>query len=244
MQFEILKKQTTLAHEVTQKELDRPFANSMALHTGEEKESIIDNRKHLLDKMCSLQRLYTLNQVHGCEVYVVSKETQWSENSVQIDADAHITDVRGVALGVLTADCVPILLYAKSKCVVGAVHAGWKGIRDNILKNTIDKMAHEYGVEPSDIIACIGPAIGGCCYEVGADVADWFDSCKELAGDEGKYMLDLKSINKSQLLDAGVLEENIEISDICTACQKENFFSYRAESGCSGRFMSVIGLKG
>ena len=105
-------------------------------------------------------------------------------------------------------------------------------------------MINVYNSDPKDIIAGVAPAIGRCCYEVGKDVAKYFFNeprSFDVLGE--KYMLDLPFINKKQLLNAGVLEEHIEMSAVCTACEVERFFSYRKEQGCTGRFMSMIGLK-
>ncbi len=101
-----------------------------------------------------------------------------------------------------------------------------------------------YGCDPKDIIAGIAPSIGACCYEVGKDVAEHFFNIPESFTTVGdKYMLDLPYINKQQLLKAGLHEKEIQMSEVCTACEVTQFFSYRKEKGCSGRFMSMIGLK-
>ena len=146
-------------------------------------------------------------------------------------------------LTVLTADCVPVLLYDKEKEVVAAVHAGWKGTKAQIVAKTVLKMKDIYGCDPTKIIVGIAPSIGRCCYEVEGDVAEhFFDTPEGFTHVGEKFMLDLPFINKKQLLDVGVSESNIEMSDVCTACEVERFFSYRKEQGCSGRFMSMIGL--
>jgi len=148
-------------------------------------------------------------------------------------------------LGVVTADCVPILMYDSKNHVVSAVHAGWKGTKDKIVIKTLFEMRKKYNSNPADIIVGIAPAIGKCCYEVDEDVAKYFFDISQSfkKKENNKYMLDLPYINQQQLLSVGVLGQNIELSNICTACNVDNFFSYRKEKGCSGRFMSLIGLK-
>jgi YfiH family protein len=147
-------------------------------------------------------------------------------------------------LNILTADCVPILLYDTKKEVVAAIHAGWRGTHMHIVTKTVQKMIDTFNSNPKDIIAGIAPSIGRCCYEVGEDVAEhFFDMPQSFTRKDEKYMLDLPLINKEQLLIAGLKEESIEMSHICTSCNVERFFSYRKEQGCSGRFMSTIGLK-
>ena len=235
-------------HAVTTKNISEPCSSSLALHTGEDEASIISNRK----KVSSLFNLgddlhfIVANQTHSDHIKIIAeKETKgWKglEDAVE-DCDALMTNQKGVMLTILTADCVPVLLYDKEKEVVAAIHAGWKGTEAKIVAKTVQKMVKVYATDPKDIIAGIAPAIGRCCYEVGEDVAKHFfyePRSFDVLGK--KYMLDLPFINKQQLLDAGVLEAHIEMSDICTACEVDRYFSYRKEKGCRGRFMSMIGM--
>lgn len=105
-------------------------------------------------------------------------------------------------------------------------------------------MQELFDSNPEDIIAGIAPSIGRCCYEVGVDVAKhFFEIPQSYTQKKSKYMLDLPYLNKVQLLQAGLIKSHIELSNICTACDTKRFFSYRKEEGCSGRFMSMIGLK-
>jgi hypothetical protein len=247
--FTHFKKSPSLLHAVTTKSHDLPYAFSLALHTGEDVDHIIANRNRLSALLQSSEPLHYIvaNQTHSDNITVITqKETKgWESLSDAIeDCDALITDVKGIVLNVLTADCVPILLYDTQKEVVAAVHAGWKGTKAQITYKTVQKMTQMYGSDPKDIIAGIAPSIGRCCYEVGKEVAEhFFDSPEGLTPKGEKYMLDLPFINKQQLLAAGLKEENIEMSHTCTACNVERFFSYRKEKGCSGRFMSMIGMK-
>jgi len=247
--FTHFKESPSLLHAVTTKSNDLPYAFSLALHTGEDVDNIIANRNKLSNLLQSDEPLYYVvaNQTHSDNITVITQqETKgWKTLSDAIeDCDALITDIKGVVLNVLTADCVPILLYDAQKEIVAAVHAGWKGTKAQIVYKTVQKMTEMYGSDPKKIIAGVAPSIGRCCYEVGKDVAAHFSNIPESLTPAGKkYMLDLPFINKQQLLDAGLLEENIEMSHICTACNVERFFSYRKEQGCSGRFMSMIGMK-
>ena len=247
--FTHFKKSPSLLHTVTTKSNDLPHAFSLALHTGEDIENIIANRNRLSNLLQSHDPLHFIvaDQTHSDNIKLITqKKTKgWESLSDAIeDCDALITDVKGVMLTVLTADCVPILLYDTQKEVVAAVHAGWKGTKAQIVSKTVQKMREMYGCDPKDIIAGIAPSIGRCCYEVGEEVAAHFSDIPEGFTPVGhKYMLDLPFINRRQLLDAGLQEENIEMSHVCTACNVERFFSYRKEQGCSGRFMSMIGIK-
>ncbi|HIP61988.1 MAG TPA: peptidoglycan editing factor PgeF [Sulfurovum sp.] len=246
MKFKIFDKYSSIEHIVTEKNLNLEYSFSMALHTGEEKTSIISNRvelKKIFGDQCSFAS--TL-QTHSDMVHIVndSNSSAWEGKSKPVEADALITNLPSVALTILTADCVPILLYDPVSKAIGAIHAGWRGAHNNIILKTINKMQETYGTNPRDIIAGIGPSIGGCCYEVGIEVAEKFmeyvDSVEK--NKNGKYQLDLKSICNSQLLGSGLQSYNIEKSSICTACQSSRFFSYRKEQGCSGRFVSALAM--
>jgi YfiH family protein len=247
--FTHFKNSPSLLHAVTTKSHELPYAFSLALHTGEDANSIISNRNRLSKLLQSSEPLHYIaaDQTHSDNIKLITKkETKgWESLSDAVEAcDALITDVKGVMLTILTADCVPILLYDRKKEVVAAVHAGWKGTKAQIVSNTVHKMTEMYGCDPKEIIAGIAPSIGRCCYEVGEEVAEHFFDIPEGFTPVGeKFMLDLPFINKQQLLDAGLQEENIEMSRVCTACHVDRFFSYRKEQGCSGRFMSMIGMK-
>ena len=246
--FESFEKYDGLLHAVSTKSEDDAYAFSLALHTGEEAEKIIQNREMLSKMLESKRKLHFIvaEQTHSDNITVLRelKTRGWdSLNDAIENCDALITDLKGVVLTILTADCVPILLYDKEKKVVAAVHAGWKGTKAELAAKTVRKMQEVFGSAPEDIVAGIAPAIGRCCYEVGEEVAKHFFDLPEGYTKKGeKYMLDLSYINKYQLLKSGLKEEHIEMSDICTACETERFFSYRKEQGCSGRFMSMIGM--
>jgi YfiH family protein len=163
-------------------------------------------------------------------------------------ADAVITDRGGVLLGVQGADCVPILLCDRRTCATGAVHAGWRGTAAEILKKTVEAMKEKFSSSPSDIILAIGPGIRWCCYGVGHEV---MDAVKKATGEGdyfrikgGKYYLDLPAANKYQAISQGVLPENIWMSDECTFCLPEKYYSYRFAKGTTGRQGGFIGIVG
>jgi YfiH family protein len=226
------------------------YGGSLALHTGEEAIRIVQNRKRVAEILgVGDTSVFVLaNQTHSDHIDIITEASArgWEETeSAVADCDGLITAQKGVMLGILTADCVPVLFYDPVCEVVAAVHAGWRGTQANIVAGCVTKMQAHFGSDPKDIVVGIGPSIGKCCYEVGEEVAKHFHPIKgacESKGD-GKYLLDLQYINKYQLLKAGVLENHIEHSGICTACNTERFFSYREEQGCSGRFMSLVGMR-
>ncbi|HKV58963.1 MAG TPA: peptidoglycan editing factor PgeF, partial [Ktedonobacteraceae bacterium] len=181
-------------------------------------------------------------------------------------ADAIITKRRGVALAMSSADCAPLLFYDPTQSVIALTHAGWRGTARGIGAATINAMREQFGCQPQHIYAGIGPTIGACCYEVTEEVRRLFLGEKqfELLPTEERYRnlvrdsavfrvveladrsslhLDLWETNRNQLLLAGLLPEHIEVAGICTACQKEHFYSYRAEHGKTGRFPSILALR-
>ncbi len=186
------------------------------------------------------------NQTHSDNISIIHKvhERGWNslEDAIE-NCDALITNQSNIMLTILTADCVPILLFDPKQRVIAAIHAGWKGTQQQIASKTVEKMQKEFDCNPKDIRAGVAPSIGKCCYEVDWNVAKHFETIENAYDNKGeKQMLDLPHINKVQLLEAGLLKEYIEMSDACTACEVDDYFSYRKEGGCSGRFMSMIGL--
>lgn len=235
-------------HAVTMKSSIAPYELSVALHTGEDEHTIVNNRKKIAQGLGweDTSNFVIANQTHSDHITIIDKNKSYGWKSLEDaveDCDALITDKKDVVLSILTADCVPVLLLDSHKGVIAAVHAGWKGTKEQIVAKTVAKMVQSFGCNPEDIIAGVAPSIGTCCYEVGDDVAQHFVHTEHVhVKNEDKYMLDLPAINKEQLLASGLLESNIEMSQICTACEVDRFFSYRKEGGCSGRFMSMIAL--
>ncbi|GAB4369718.1 MAG: hypothetical protein OHK0021_12640 [Bryobacter sp.] len=154
------------------------------------------------------------------------------------EGDALITTAPELWVAVRTADCIPILLADPVAQVVAAVHAGWRGTAENIVAKTLRRM-EELGAQLMDIRAAIGPGIGECCYEVGADVAGRFG----LEVDEsGKAHLDLALENERQLREAGLEIEQIWTAKHCTKCDAETFHSFRRDGEAAGRLLSAIRL--
>lgn len=161
-------------------------------------------------------------------------------------ADAVVTAGKGVFIGVQTADCVPVLLYDRKQHVAGAVHAGWRGTAAAIVQKTIELMSQRFCSSASDIVIAIGPSIRWCCYEVGYEVV----SAVAKASGEGdyyrtkgeKYCIDLASANRQQAISSGVPREQIWLSDECTYCMPDKYYSYRFAGGSTGRQCGIIGI--
>jgi YfiH family protein len=191
-------------------------------------------------------RLVTVNQVHGDTIVTVDGKNYQSMRSVQ--ADGLITNVRGIAIGIETADCVPILLIDPATPAVGAVHAGWRSTVQKIVQKTLRKMQDEFGSDPSRMIAAIGPAIGPECYEVDepvmGPVRQSFPFWNEVAFFRGKdkWGLDLVKLNRMELVQSGLAEKNVHALGMCTSCRKDLFYSFRVE-GRAGRMLSAVMLR-
>jgi len=244
--FKNLSSHNNCTHLITKKELTQAHSFSLALHTKEKPKSIIKNRSTIAKNFPSMHFIVA-NQTHSDNIKIIKeKNNTWlsdlEEHAIE-DCDALITNQKNIMLTILTADCVPILLFDPKQKVIAAIHAGWKGTEQQIAPKTVKKMQKEFDCNPKDIIAGVAPSIGKCCYEVDWNVAKHFKNIENAYDKKGeKQMLDLPHINKLQLLQAGLIEEHIEMSNICTACNVDNYFSYRKEGGCSGRFMSMVGL--
>ena len=169
------------------------------------------------------------------------------------DCDGVITNLKGVALTIATADCQSIFIYDNKKLVIANIHSGWKGTLKKILRNAIQIMIDKYECNTKDLIVCIGPSILKCCFEVDKDVVDMFRkefnniedtiSLGEVKDGKQKYYIDTVEINKKELRELGVLEENIITSNICTKCSSDKYHSYRAHGMDSGRNVSLIVIK-
>ena len=189
-------------------------------------------------------KLLTLRQVHGAEVLIYDQYTR--ALAYPPPYDAVITDKKRVALGIWTADCLPILMIDRSKKVIAAVHGGWRGIWRGIIERTVGEMTRAFGCSPADIVVGIGPGIGPCCYEVGMDVKSLFQSSHEdhqqfIQEREGKTYLDLSRVAQLELTKAGIPPANIATIPLCTACRKDLFFSFRRDKK-AGRQLSFIML--
>lgn len=213
--------------------------------------------------------IVTLRQIHSDLIHCVQglpKEP--------LVGDGLITDRPGIVLAVLTADCLPIILIDPKQRAVGVFHAGWRGTVKRIVEKGVGEMRRWFGTLPKDIKAAIGPGIHACCYDVGPEVRQQFESQFAYAGDlfqetkesdpvrekypllflsarapghselPTKIFLDLVEANRRQLISACVLPKNISASPLCTACRADLLFSYRAEKGVTGRMMGVAGIGG
>lgn len=216
---------------------------------GDNKIDVEKNIARLEDFLSIETPLFFLHQVHGKEILVID---DLEEDSGPLPFDAAITSKSEIPIVILTADCLPILLYDPVKSVIAAVHAGWKGTCLKIAAHTVETMKSRFGSNASHIIAAMGPAIGPCCYEVDEPVLKAFKeqdtySPREIAslftpvaGKEKRWMFDLVQANKLQLLNVGLIKDNICALKYCTCCRSDLFYSYRRDGQNSGRQGSMI----
>jgi YfiH family protein len=158
--------------------------------------------------------------------------------------DAIITNTPNVFATITTADCVPVLIYDTKNKAVASIHAGWKGTVARIVVETLKAMERNFGTKGEDCLAYIGACISEKSFEVGDEVAILFKENEKYYNKENeKYFVDLKSANKHQLLESGVKENNIEVSEYCTVLNNDQFYSYRKEHGKTGRMWALIGIR-
>lgn len=249
-----------------------PGENEKVLNLGavewDKRENVEENKRRFQSALGAADLDFvSLHQIHSDVVRIFDAKTPPAKQS---KGDALATNRPGLLIGVRTADCSPVLVVDPKKRVVAAIHAGWRGTLARIVVKTIGQMQMEFKSNPKDMLAAIGPTIGGCCYEVGTEVAadfsakfsnasEFFDELR--TGDEPnplqwlnmmppghqpppkKVLLDLKKANQLQLLESGLRPQNISVSDLCTCCDVSHLFSYRKESTTSGRLLSAIALR-
>ena len=232
-----------------------PYASlNLGLHVGDAAEDVIANRRRVCAALGVPFERYTLaRQVHGSEIAWVGEEQIGAGRAALDDslpdADGLVVARPGVLISVLSADCVPLLLYDPVQHVGAAVHAGWRGTAAGIAGVAVRYLAEHCGCQPRDLRVGIGPAIGPCCYQVSANVARQLSTAfpypQPVASvRDGAWYLDLPLANRQQLLTAGVPEANCEQADTCTACHADEFFSERRLGRPTGRISAFVLLRG
>lgn len=255
----------------------RPYGGG-ALNLGftadDSRAAIQRNRTAFLRELSAVKNgsdllpLITVRQVHSDTIRFVG-----SPSESQLVGDGLITATPGLLLGIQTADCLPIILVDPRRRAVGVFHAGWRGTMKRIVEKGVGEMRRCFGSHARDLKAAIGPGIHNCCYEVGGEVREQFESqfayaaklFREVQESDPvrekypllfltarapghgilprKIFLDLVEANRQQLIAAGVPPRNIQASPLCTSCRRDLLFSYRGENGNTGRMMGVVGIR-
>ncbi|HKJ32446.1 MAG TPA: peptidoglycan editing factor PgeF [Balneolales bacterium] len=210
---------------------------NLGLNTNEDASVILENRKLLYQELdLNDENVALVHQVHGNQVIFIT------EPQNDIDADALVTNVPGLAIGIKVADCAAVLLADRVHRVVGAAHAGWRGAVSGVVKNTIQKMIQK-GAETDQIEAYVSPCICQKKFEVGEEVAVQFDDKFVDRKHFSKPHVDLKGYLKDQLMQLNVKQSNIEVDSGCTISDEKKFYSYRREKNKSGRMLALICLR-
>ena len=219
--------------------------------TNNNRADILNNYKKIASFFnVPYENIVKSTQIHEANVVKVTllnKGMGVSKEEAFENADGLFTVEENIPLCIFSADCVPVLLADKYGKLVMAVHAGWRGTAKNITGKAVDIFINEYKIKKEDILCAIGPAIGQCCFEVSEDVIMELSSLRDTGDccyikDNGKYQLDLKKFNRLLLEDKGIPEENIDICNLCTRCEKNLLHSYRRDGNKSGRNAAFIML--
>lgn len=266
---------------------DAPGELNLGFTDADDRETVARNRRLFAEAITGSPAtpLVTLRQVHSNVVVVATAADAQREcphkggvpgdgsSSLGKKGDGIMTAEPGILLAVQTADCIPVLVADRKRRVVAAFHAGWRGTVKRIVETGIGRMRFEFGSQPEDLVAAIGPGIGACCYAVGEEVLYHFESqfsyaralFREVYDSDPvrtRYPMlfltqrapghspigpslhvDLIEANRRQLLDTGLKPRSISVVGGCTNCQRELFFSHRGSRGHAGRMMSVIGIR-
>lgn len=197
--------------------------------------------------VCEFLKIKENNLIHPSQTHTSNIDIAKIGVSSYPETDGLILTNKEQALFLNFADCTPVMIYDSKKHIAAVSHAGWRGTAGMIASKTVEKMVSEFGSNLNDLKAAIGPAISFCCYNVGEDV---YRQLSKTVGDftglyeirQGDIFVDLKGINKRQLIDAGLDENNIDVCPYCTVCNNNLFFSYRKENATTNRHSAVIKL--
>ncbi|HYK72536.1 MAG TPA: peptidoglycan editing factor PgeF [Pseudoneobacillus sp.] len=227
---------------------------NLGLHVGDSVESVCRNKQKLSEQIqINTTNWVAAEQTHGINIKKITNADcgrgTFQYNDSILDTDGFYTSEKGILLTLCYADCVPIYFIDKVSKTIGVAHAGWKGTVHGIAKEMVQKWILE-GHDPRNFLVAIGPSICENCYIVDDFVIDFVQKILEDVEKkpynqikEGQYQLNLKQLNKLLLIQSGVLESNISVTDYCSSCHKAEFFSHRRDQGKTGRMMSFIGWK-
>ncbi len=230
------------------------FSMNLSYSRGDEPANVDENYRRIAAAIgFSEKDLVFSDQTHTNNVRKVTSEDR-GKGITRVrdytDVDGMITNEPGLVLATFYADCVPLYFIDPVHKAIGLSHSGWRGTVQKIGKVTVQKMTQEYGTDPSDIIAAIGPSICQDCYEVSADVIEEFQKVFEekdwdalfYKKENEKYQLNLWEANHKIMLEAGILDEHISITDICTCCNPDLLYSHRASHGKRGNLAAFLGI--
>ena len=217
-----------------------PYASlNLAEHVGDDPSAVTANRETLFQHV-GLKNLHYCRQIHSAAVIDVDNGTGTMLEAPP-EADALVSTRRGIALGIFTADCIPVFILDLATPAMGIAHAGWKGTFARVAVNTLAQMKASFGTLATNCQIHLGPSIQKCCYTVSTELLDQFAERFGSTVHDGKN-LSLQDANLNQLVEAGLPPTSISVSPLCTACRTDLFYSHRAENGRTGRMLSFIQL--
>lgn len=258
LRFSLLEKTGIVEHCFTTREggvSEGIFSKlNLSFTRGDEDAAVLENYKRLAKAMGTTEdRFVCTDQTHTTNVIRVGEKQCGYGVTVKkpyTDVDGLITNEPNVVLSTFFADCVPLYFVDSVNKAIGMSHSGWRGTVGRMGQKTLEAMALEFGTNPKDVVAAVGPSICQECYEISEDVATEFmkefpEHVEEILIDKknGKYQLDLWKCNEIVLLEAGVLQENIAVTNVCTCCNPKVLFSHRASKGKRGNLGGFIYLK-
>ena len=227
---------------------------NLSFTRGDDRMAVEENFRRVSKVMNCKNRDFVLSdQTHTTNVRRVGREDAGkgiTRERGYADVDGLVTDEPGLVLSTFYADCVPLYFVDVKKRAIGLSHSGWRGTVGRMGRATLAAMRREFGTQPEDVVCAIGPSICQDCYEVSADVAEEF--MREFSGYEeeilidkenGKYQLDLWRANEIVLLQAGIKQEHLSVTDVCTCCNPQILFSHRASHGKRGNLGAFLSLK-
>jgi polyphenol oxidase len=218
-----------------------PYASlNLGGSTQDDQDHVAENNLRFFSSLgIALESVAKSHQIHGVEILNVVKPGRYE------GYDALISNTKNVQLAVTIADCTPILIFDPVQHAVAAIHAGWRGTVQGIVTRTLQSMKQYFGTNPAHCLAYVGTCIDACSFEVGEEVAEHFNEThKHWNTEKGRFFIDLKNANRSQLLEAGVPASQIETSAYSTVLDNRDYFSYRFEKGVTGRLLATIGMVG
>ena len=211
-------------------------------HVGDNPEAVLANRRIFFDQIgLDTPNFAYCRQVHGNRVLLIDASTLQLQLPLP-EADAMVTVQSSLALGVFTADCVPIFVLDVATPAIGIAHAGWRGTLAKIATQTINSMENHFGSSPSSCLVHLGPSIQKCCYTTSVSLADQFERTFGSHVRVGECTLDLPTANVHQFLQMGVPSRAVSVAQFCTACCTDLFYSHRLADGKTGRMLSLIRL--
>ena len=231
--------------------VSRPPYNSLNLGLGTDDQPVnVEGNRATFTRAFDLapHQLLTVKQVHGDSILLLDRPNPDLSHFLSVEVDAIVTNQPGIMIGILTADCFPILIWHQKLKVAAAIHAGWRGAANGLIAKVVETIRYNFDCQTTELKAAIGPGIGAHTYEVDRPVRDafrqgsgfWNEISKET--ELGHWKLDIPLSCQLQLEQVGLKPQNIDIAKECTCCHPELFFSHRRDNGLTGRQLAFIQL--